>query len=391
MQVRIVNAIKQWRVDSDGFLRVTACILKEGVYPYNKSEMEGADAVPDTDGKVYQYIPASAFTENALKTLEGKPVIIGEHDWQTSRENDPVGAVAGNVMEQQRPNEIVVDLLITDEEVKNKIMSKELQEVSAAYEADFVIEDGYFNGEHFHGKQTNLRFNHILLLPEGCGRCGHDVRILNSNNKIKNRTQGRLMNVIKMKLKNGVEKEYQFESENDADQADKMVADQTAFNAEELQTAMEEIKNCKEQITELNAKLNEAIETANKYKNQIEELTSAEGQAELAQTALEQNEDEDEILNSEFDTEEERTEIKNRCKNAKTYADRRKTIVCAVMNSKGRSTNNWDTLAYDGAFEMLRATARSRNAKVMGGVKTKNSLAINRDNLTRILRPLKAN
>lgn len=393
MIVQIVNAIKQWRVDPDGFLRVTACILKEGVYPYKKTEMgdpsETSSIRADADGTVWQYIPADAFTDEALKTLEGKPIIVGNHDWQTSTDAHPIGSVAGGTLDQPSKDEIVIDMLITDEDTKNKVMTRELQEVSAAYESDFEICDGVFNGTPYNGKQGNLRFNHILLLPNGCGRCGHDVRILNSKN---NGNQGslKMKNVIKLKLKNGVDKEYEFENEDDAEIAEKMVEDEKALNAEELATAMETIKSLNEKLEELQNEKDEALKTLNEAKAQIEELTSAEGQAELANAALEQDEDEDEILNSEFDTDEERTEIKNRCRNSKTYADRRKAIVMAVMNSKGKNVSGWNQESIDGAFEAMRTVARVRNSKAMGGVKAKNSRISGRDNLSRILRPLKA-
>lgn len=385
MKMYVKNAINGWRVDPDGFLRITACILKEGVYPYAKSEMQGVELleadIVDEQGMVWQYIPASAFNDEALKTLEGKPVIVGSHDWQTAQDNKAVGSIAGSAKEVN--GEVIVDLLITDEDTIKRITNKELTEISAGYESDVAFEKGKFEDTEYVAIQTNLRFNHILLLPDGCGRCGHDVRILNKKHLTR---EGNKM-TIKLKMLNGDDKEYSFTNAEDAKVAEEMAEDQKEFNADEVAKAMEEIKQLQAQKEELEAKYATVMQTLTEAQAQIAKLTSPEGQAELVNEALAQDENEDEILNSEFDP-AERDEIKNRCNNAKTYADRRKELVMAVMNSKGKNVADWNQESIDGAFKALCAVAKVRNSKAMGGVKVVNSAP--KDNLSRILRSFKA-
>jgi len=81
--------IQNWRIDDDGMLRVTAHILREGIYDYAPEECP-----PDFRNLpvVKQYIPAAAFTPEALATLEGKWVIVADHEWRTDENTMTNGA-----------------------------------------------------------------------------------------------------------------------------------------------------------------------------------------------------------------------------------------------------------------------------------------------------------
>ena len=184
-RVRTMNAtparIINWRVDTDGMLRVTARVLKAGVFAYGADESGTTQTLPGID-PVMQLIAASSFTDEALSSLEGKPVIIRAHEWRDAENTLEDGLTVGSVAGSPRVADgiyIECDFVLYDAGIAQAIQRGDLVEVSAGYEGQHDIRNGIFNGEAFHLEQKNLRFNHVLLLPEGQGRCGRDVRIIN--------------------------------------------------------------------------------------------------------------------------------------------------------------------------------------------------------------------
>lgn len=180
---RYANRIAAWRIDKDGLMRVTARVLKEGVYPYGASELPEVSGEAWGADPVMLYVPESSFTPEALATLEGKPVITRSHTWRDVTNTLTDGLTVGMVAGAPRVEEgggLLCDIVICDRDTIESVKRGDLIEVSAGYEGRFEREPGVFQDREYHGKQTDLRFNHVLLLPEGQGRCGRDVRIINA-------------------------------------------------------------------------------------------------------------------------------------------------------------------------------------------------------------------
>lgn len=387
------NKFNNWRIDSDGMLRVTARVLADGVFPYLKAESP-EDAKENSDGTVGQYIPVKEFTASALQSLEGKPVIVEDHVWRTpdnaTKDGLTVGSVAGTP--RVEGGYIVTDLLITDKEAIDKIKSGELVEISSAYDGDCYSKDGVYKGKPFGAVQTNLRFNHVLLLPEGAGRCGPNVRIVNHK-----QLQEKGMKILQRQYGNR-RVDYKFNNEDDAAEAEKMVEDQKTFNADELAAAVETAQSIKTQLDELQAQYDSAMKTIEEQKATIDDLMSAETQEAMAQEAAAQSAAEDAILDDAIENEvieeKEKEEIKNECSEAKTFANRRKIIVQNAMSVDEESIAKWTQDAIDGAFESLARQAELRqkrmNKKIMGGAKAKIENKA-QSNLDRVLRPMRLN
>lgn len=385
------SVLSNWRVDPDGMLRVTARVLAEGVFDYAADESPG-EAKLNEKGYVGQYIPKQEFTAEALKTLEGKPVIVDEHKWRTSENTRhdglSVGAVAGTPT-VQGPY-IVADLLIDDKAAIEDIKAGKLLEISAAYEGDCYAKNGVFKGEPFGAVQKDLRFNHVLLLPEGAGRCGREVRIVNKRTE-----EVKGMKVIQRQFGNR-RVDFKFTNEEDADRAEEMADEERKFNAAELDAAMAKAAEIKEQMDALKSEYDAAMETISAQKAQIDELMSAETQEALAQEAAAQTEAEeaivDDAVENEVIEEETKEEIKNKLQNCKTFAERRRYIVQNALKVAASELKEWNQDAIDGAFETLHRNAQIRtrqmNKTVMGGARGKLQ---NSDNspLQRILRPMK--
>lgn len=383
---------KNWRVDDDGMLRVTARVLKEGVFPYLPEESPEGAAV-NADGMVNQFIPAAEFTPEALKSLEGKPVIIRDHVWRdvdnTFEDGLTVGAVAGTPRVED--GYVVVDFLVSDTDTVKAIEDGALTEVSAAYDGDCIPEAGIFEGVPYATIQRNLRFNHVLLLPSGAGRCGHEVGIVNTKTKQKETT----MKVVRQF--GNRRREFTFQNEEDAREAENMAEEERKFNADELATAMANAEQLKNEIEEKQKALDEALETIEEQKAEIDKLMSAETQEAMAQEAAAQTEAEDAILDeaveNEVIEEEEKEEVRNECRNCKTFADRRRVVVQNAMKVSAADLKEWSQDAVDGAFETLHRqacmNAKRRTPKLpMGGVKGRVGNS-GMSNLQRILRPMK--
>lgn len=388
------SKVRNWRIDEDGMLRVTARVLAQGVFPYTKEESP-ENSVTNESGYVDQYIPIEEFTEEALHSLEGKPVIVKDHVWRdadnTMKDGLTVGAIAGTPKVED--GYIVADFIISDNDTIEDIKAGKLIEVSSAYDGDCIAEQGEYEGSAFGAVQKNLRFNHVLLLPDGAGRCGHEVRIVNQN-KAKEKTMPK---VIQRQFGNR-RVDFKFQNEEDAQVANEMAEEERKFNADALANAMNEAAQLKNEIEEKQKALEEALHTIADQKEEIDRLMSAETQEELAQEAAAQAEAEDAILDeaveNEVIEEEEKEEIKNSFKNCKTFADRRRVVVQNAMQVEASAMKDWSQDAIDGAFESLHRQAnlhskRVRNNKtVMGGAKgrTQNSGI---STLQRILRPMK--
>lgn len=388
------------RVDPDGHVRVSARILKEGVFNYAPEELKNREGIELLDGYVKEFIPRGEFTERALSSLEGKPVLLGNHEWQTAGGENKSSRVVGSVAGRPKVvnGGIECDFLITDSEAVDALKRKTLHDVSAGYELDFEPSPGTFRGLKYSGVQRNLRFNHVLLLPFGDGRCGPDVRVYNK----KFNDGGNTVKVIKTTVGNK-SVEYRFNSEEDAAQAEQMVDDQKAFNAEELGAAMECQAQLKKQIDELTAQYNEAMKTIEAQKAQIDKLFTTESMEALANEALEQKEDEQAILDNAAESgemsEEDVEKAKEEVGNAKTYAERRAVVVKRVFKALNRKVDHWDEARIDAAFETLAVPARARaeNKKstgVLNGIKMQ---AANgkpdefMNNRSRMLKPMRAN
>jgi hypothetical protein len=231
---RIENAAdKPWRVDDDGFLRVTARILAPGVYPY------ALDDVPEEmrsnfagKNRVMERIPPEEISDPAaLASFEGKPVCTvpqgaeEPHDWRNPKNVLKDGRTVGNVAGAPYADEtgMLCDLLIMDPQAIKDVMAGNVIEVNAAYDSEIEAssadspDTGATGANRADAVQRALRGNHVLLLPEGKGRCGRTVRILNSASK-------GLAMPVKVQIGNAA---AEFSTDADAQAAKTLLAAQT--------------------------------------------------------------------------------------------------------------------------------------------------------------------
>ena len=348
-KVKIGNNFK---VDEDGIMLVKAVILKEGVFDYLESEfIEGG-----SEQKVVPvYIPLKEFTPEALKSGEGRDVIIGDHDWRTIdnalKDGHTVGNISGTL--SLDGGKIVCELLIKDKETIEKIIAKELVEISAGYTADFQQEDGSYNGTPYNYRQGNIVFNHVLLLPVGEGRCGSDVRVIN-----KKQGEKQMSKTLRVKIGN-TDKSVEFSNEDDAAKAESLVEEVKTASAKDVENALEDVKKLKEEVEIKNAELEEKKKLIEEFKGQLEEALSPETQEAMAEELAEQKAAEDEVIETEFEDEEEKEEVRNACKSL-NRKDRLLMLASKVMNKKGFDCAELSEDRMIGAFQAIALEAHQK-------------------------------
>lgn len=349
-RVKIGNNFK---INDDGLMVVKACILKEGVFPYFASEF-----MEDGENKqVNVYIPASEFTPKALESGQGADVITGEeHEWRTvensMKDGLTVGSIAGDLYTEQ--GKIFCKLKIEDKKTIEEILAKKLVEISAGYRADFRQEDGIYNGQPYEYRQGNIVFNHVLLLPEGEGRCGPEVRVINK----KKIGENKMVKTLRVKIGN-VDKSVEFSNEDDAAKAEDLVEEVKKTSAVDVENAVEELKSLKEEVETKNAEIEEKQKLIEEYKEKLEEALSPEKQEELAEELAEQKIAEDEVIEVEIDDEKEKEEVKNACK-AMNRKDRILFLAEKVMNKKGFNCEGMSDDRKIGAFQAIALEAHAK-------------------------------
>ena len=344
-----------WRIDTDGFLRVTARVLKEGVFPYALSEIPPEwQAKFHPDKKLFNiYIPAAEFTPESLFTLEGKPVVILEHEWRDADNTLKDGFTSGNTAGAANVEDaaILIDLLITDADTIRKITdetlptSERLVEVSAGYDGEFVVEQGTFNEQPYDGKQTNLRFNHVLLLPVGEGRCGYEVRIINKKHKEK-------VAMIEVRIGNRV---YKFENAEDAEEAKKMAKDEGdeksgGFDLDKVKNAMNELPGLKSKTQEHEATI-EALQA------ELAKLKDPEEQEKAAMELLETAQQMEDVTETDVDP-KDKEQIKNAMKGCCNSNARIRLLMEHLGNKNGLDVSKMDNAAVNGMFQFTAANSK---------------------------------
>lgn len=349
-RVKIGNNFK---IDEDGLMTVKACILKEGVFPYLASEF-----IEDgPNEQIPVYIPAAEFTPKALESGQGADVITGEqHEWRTvensMKDGLTVGSIAGDLYTEN--GKIFCKLKIEDKKTIDEILAKKLVEISAGYRADFQRQDGIYNGQPYEYRQGNIIFNHVLLLPEGEGRCGPEVRVINKKHKGENK----MVKTLRVKIGN-VDKSVEFSSEDDAAKAEDLVEEVKKTSAVDVENAVEELKSLKEEVETKNAEIEEKEKLIEEYKEKLEEALSPEKQEELAEELAEQKVAEDEVIETEIEDEDEKEEVKNACK-AMNRKDRILFLAERVLNKKGFDCEGMSDDRKIGAFQAIALEAHAK-------------------------------
>lgn len=171
MTVRLKDSaeVSKAYVNDSDYLVATCKIARSGIYQYSKRELGLME-----DGIVNVYRPAEeVFSKDSLASLAHVPVTVGHPEVPVNGSNwkdFAVGEVSADVL---RDGEYITTAIIVKDSSAQRQSAREL---SAGYDCNIVAEDGVAPcGTAYQFKQTNIRFNHLAIVPHG--RAGSEARI----------------------------------------------------------------------------------------------------------------------------------------------------------------------------------------------------------------------
>ena len=162
----------------EGFLKVQMRATRVGVFKYLRR-----------DGTIVRELrhPDDVFDPKSLETLSSKPITLlhpKEHQAKDGLVNTKnfsqlsVGLTGENVVVSDNAFVDTSGTITNDRgvrEVERRMAANLDQEVSCGYRADMVKESGVFQGEVYDVRQTNIRYNHVALVPKG--RAGNNCKL----------------------------------------------------------------------------------------------------------------------------------------------------------------------------------------------------------------------
>lgn len=200
MRYRIENSLSVRSEDGNGYIHIEKSpILRTGVLEYLGSEIlpdgedniDGVKIEPDKIYKVYISDKELKKGANSFKLLP----ITDEHQWLGSEGEDAKeyqqGTIGDNVYVED--GKLYADLMFTGKGIiddlkdgKEELSSSYINKLRKADNADydFIAED--------------IKGNHLALVDKG--RCGSDVRVLNSNTGVYNMAKAKVANKAILKL-----------------------------------------------------------------------------------------------------------------------------------------------------------------------------------------------
>lgn len=150
-------------------------IARVGTFLYGAGELGLTDR-PSTEGVPVKREAEELFAPESLASFEGKPVTNGHPDEFASIDNVR-DLSCGHAQNVRREGDLMVaDLVVTDKELIEKILSGEAHEISNGYDSDIEERGSEFFQTHFIG-------NHIAVVERG--RCG-DVCSISLKDKAMN-------------------------------------------------------------------------------------------------------------------------------------------------------------------------------------------------------------
>jgi len=286
-----------WEFTPDGFLRCnTVRVLKQTVMPYRKTELDGITSEIENElgigDTVNMYVSMDDMSNaDALKSLEGAPVVIGEHNWLDPEviKKFQVGQVSGTPRIDGEYT--VCEFLITDPDAIEKITSGDMPEISAGYHAGALFENGDYDGSKYNAKQVDIRYNHIAVIPAGAGRAGTDVKILNMEEtmsvKVKLALTGKFINT---------DEEGATAIDEESKKAQEVVGDTKTEGDKSLETTMSALEGKNGEVATLQQEIEELKGELSVYKAKLDELLSDELLEGKAAEMVEEQGEADEIL-----------------------------------------------------------------------------------------------
>lgn len=152
-------------------------LARVGTFLYSAEELGLTDRNANEAVRV-QREADELFSAETLASFEGKPVTDG-HPVEFASLDNYKEIAKGHAQNVHRVDDkMVADLVITDRQLIEKILSQKAVEISNGYDSEIVEREGEFF-------QTNFLGNHIAVVERG--RCGNSCSIGDSAMKLKDK------------------------------------------------------------------------------------------------------------------------------------------------------------------------------------------------------------
>lgn len=264
-----INATPLCERTEQGFLKVRAVPVKSCIAVYN------ADEIGQKDERLYRMLfPLDELKkQSTIDSLNEAPITDGHI--QISLDNtDKIIGYTANEIKINEEGECIFEIIITDADVIEKVMSKEYQDLSIGMTATPVLKDGVNELGEYDGYWTNIKVNHIALLPKGDGRLGETVKVY--NNKYKEEEMAVSKNV---KVKNACsDKEEEKKVENSQDEEE--IDNEKREDEEEVVNESSEDED--EKVEEEEKEEEKEVENSDEEEVENEEVVEEEPKEEQA-------------------------------------------------------------------------------------------------------------
>jgi len=156
----------------EGFLRVDAIVTRTGVFYYRND-----------DGSLRRELrhPDDILKQDSLKSIEMIPVTLMHPSDKEVNSKNAALLKKGFTGQDVRPDGkfIKTSFIVTDEDAIEAVLGN-VRELSLGYSLELVEEAGEYGGERYDYRQTNVRYNHLAIVPSA--RAGSEASIkLDSN------------------------------------------------------------------------------------------------------------------------------------------------------------------------------------------------------------------
>lgn len=147
-----------------GALRVEGALTRTGIFTYRNADgTERREYRPDS----------SVFDTKALAGFSDVAVTVGHPPNGVNADNWKAVAVGETGEAKRKDAFMVAPITVRDAATITRVENKELVELSCGYDIDYDATPGVTpEGERYDGVQTNIRGNHVALLPKGEARGG---------------------------------------------------------------------------------------------------------------------------------------------------------------------------------------------------------------------------
>lgn len=226
MRYKIENSLSVRTEDDNGYIHIEKSpILRTGILEYLGSEIlpegeDNIDGVKIEPDKIYKVYISDDELKKGADSFKLLP-ITDEHKWLGSEGDDAKdyqqGTIGDNIYVED--GKLYADLMFTGKGIiedlkdgKEELSSSYINKLRKADNADydFIAED--------------IKGNHLALVDKG--RCGSDVRVLNSNTGVYNMAKARIANKAVLKLDDKeIDLDPYFEDKNGDADKDETIAE----------------------------------------------------------------------------------------------------------------------------------------------------------------------